>query len=44
MRDTTVSLQFASFYDGQEVFVWSNCLLDLGTDSLFGNMVIVGDV
>ena len=25
-------LQFASHYDSQEVFVWSNGLLDLGTD------------
>ena len=23
----TIPLQFASLYDGQEVFVWSNCLL-----------------
>ena len=23
-------LQFASFYDHQEIFMWSNCLLDLG--------------
>ena len=35
----TIPLQFASIYDGQAVFVWSNCLLDLGTD--FGNMVFV---
>ena len=34
-------LQFASFYNRQEVFVWSNCLLDLGTDFLIGNMVFV---
>ena len=27
----TCPLQFASLYDGQEVFVWSDCLLDLGT-------------
>ena len=32
-------LQFVSLYDGQEVFVWSNCLLDLGTDFLIGNMI-----
>ena len=25
----TIPLQFASLYDLQEVFVWSNCLLDL---------------
>ena len=30
-----------SLYDRQEVFVWSNCLLDLGTDFLVGNMVFV---
>ena len=36
-------LQFASLYDRQ-VFVWSDCLLDLGTDFLIGNMVFVGDV
>ena len=28
----TIPLQFASFYDRQEIFMWSNCLLDLGTD------------
>ena len=38
------TLQFASLYDRQEVFVWSNCLLDLGTDFLVGNMVFVWDV
>ena len=26
-----------SLYDGQEVFTWSDCLLDLGTDFLTGN-------
>ena len=26
-------LHFASLYDGQVVFVWSDCPLDLGTDS-----------
>ena len=36
--DLTIPLQFASLYNGQ-VFVWSNCLLDLGTDFLVGNMV-----
>ena len=40
--DTTIPLQFASLYDGQ-VFVWSNCLLDLGMDLLVGNMVFVWD-
>ena len=32
---------FASRFDRQVVFVWSNCLLDLGTDFLVGNMVFV---
>ena len=27
----TIPLQFASFYDPQEIFMWFNCLLDLGT-------------
>ena len=26
---------------GQKVFVWSDCLLDLGTDFLVGNTVFV---
>ena len=34
----TIPLKFASLYDGQEVFVWSDCLLDLGTDFLAGKM------
>ena len=33
-------LQFASLY-GRQVFVWSNCLLDLGNDFLVANMVFV---
>ena len=37
----TLSLQFASLYDGQEVFVWSDYLLELGTDFVLGNMVFV---
>ena len=37
----TVPLQFASLYDRQEVFVWPNCLLDLGTDFLGGNMTCI---
>ena len=37
-------LQFASLYGGQEVFMWSNCLRDLGTDFLVGSMVFVRDV
>ena len=35
--------QFAALYDSQEVFVWSDCLLDLGTGFLVGNIVFVGD-
>ena len=35
-----IPLQFASLYDRQ-VFVWSDRLLDLGTDFLVGNMVFV---
>ena len=30
-------------YDGQEVFMWSDCLLDLGMDFLIGNMVFAWD-
>ena len=33
----TIPLRFASLYDRQEVIVWSDCLLDLGTDFLAGN-------
>ena len=36
--DMTILLQFASLYDRQ-VFVWSDWLLDPGTDFLVGNMV-----
>ena len=43
MGDMIIPLQFASLYSGQEVFVWSICLLDLGTDFLVGKMVFVGD-
>ena len=39
----SIPLQFASLYDGQEVFVWSDFLLDLSTDFLVGNMVVVRD-
>ena len=39
----TIPLQFVSLYDGQETFVWSDCLLDLGMDFLVGNMVFVWD-
>ena len=40
MGDMTIPLQFASLYDGQ-AFVWSDCLLDLGTDFLIFNMVLL---
>ena len=42
-RKHSITLQFASLYDGQEVVVWSDCLLDLDTDLLVGNMVFVWD-
>ena len=41
MEDMTIPLQFASHYDGQEVFVWSDRLLDLGMNFLVGDMVFV---
>ena len=42
----TIPLQFASLYDRQEVFVWSNCLLDLGTGAKdrLGVLFIPGSV
>ena len=44
-RETcSILLQFASLYDGQEIFVWPDCLLDLGTDFLVGSMVFVRGV
>ena len=36
-----IPIQFASLYNGQEVFVWSKCLPDLGMDFLVGDMVLV---
>ena len=39
----SIPLQFASLYDGQKMIVWSDCLLDLGTDFHVGNMVCVYD-
>ena len=30
----SIPFQFASLYDGQEVFMWSDCLLDLGTQDV----------
>ena len=43
MGDMTIPLQFASLYNGHEVFVLLNCLLDLGMNFLIGNMVFVED-
>ena len=40
---TTIPLQFASLYNGQEVFVWFDCLLDLCTMFLIDKMVFVWD-
>ena len=37
----SISLQFASLYDGQKVFVWSGYLLEFGMDFLIGSMVFV---
>ena len=37
----SLPLQFASIYNGQEVLVWSDCLLNLGTDFLVGSVVSV---
>ena len=39
--DMSIPLQFESLYDGQELFVWSDCLLDFGTDFFVGNIVCV---
>ena len=33
MGDMFIQLQFVSLYGGQEVFVWSDCLLDLAHTS-----------
>ena len=41
MRDLSIALQFASLCDAEEFSVWSDCLLDVGTDILVGNMVFV---
>ena len=39
MGNMSIPLQVASHCDGQEVFVWSNCLLDLSMDFLISSMV-----
>ena len=36
-----IPLQLVSLYNGQEVFVWSDYLLDLGTDFLVGNKTMI---
>ena len=41
--DMSIPLQFTPFFDGQ-VFMWSNCLLDLHADFLVGSTVFVWDV
>ena len=41
MGHMSIPVQSASLYDGQEVFVWSDCLLDLGTDFLVRSAVFV---
>ena len=33
-KTMSISLQFVSLKDGQEVFMWSDCLLDLAMDFL----------
>ena len=38
-EDMSIPLQFASLYDGQEIFVWFNCLLNLDTGFIVGNVV-----
>ena len=37
----TTTTSVASLYDGQEVFVWSDCQLDLCTDFLVGIICVV---
>ena len=44
MGDMTTPLQSASLYDEQEIFMWSDCLLDLDKDFLVGNMIFVWDI
>ena len=41
MGDMSIPLQFASLSDGQGIFVWSDCLLGLGTGFLVGNIALV---
>ena len=43
MGDVSIPLLFVSLYDGQEVFLWSGCQMDVGTDFLVGNMILVRD-
>ena len=37
----SLPLQCASLNDDHDVFVWSDCLLDLDTDFLVGNIIVV---
>ena len=41
--DMSIPLQLASRDEGQEIFLWSDCQLDLGTDFLVGNIFLVRD-
>ena len=41
MGDMTIPMKFASLYNGQEVFVWPDCRLDLGIDFFVAYMVFV---
>ena len=44
-RPVHISYHFSlCLENGQGVYMWSSCLLDLGTDSLFGKTVFVRDV
>ena len=40
LGDMSIPLQFASLYNGQQVFVRSDWLLELGTNFLVGNVVL----
>ena len=42
-HDHTTAIWSGGLYNDQEVFVWSDCLLDLGTDFIIGNIVFVWD-
>ena len=40
-REHVHTTSVASLYNGQVIFVWSDCLQDLGVDFLVGSMVFV---